>query len=75
MDAVRLKGIIKEMQKGNHFKKIGIVIEYIIPLAKKEIPKTGIGKIQRILLRDSLLAGKYDAVLKKSWKSSEIRTP
>ncbi|ETT73269.1 linear gramicidin synthetase subunit D [Paenibacillus sp. FSL R7-277] len=64
MDAVRLKGIIKEMQKVIT-SKIGLVIEYIIPLAKKEIPKTGIGKIQRILLRDSLLAGKYDAVLKK----------
>lgn len=73
MDAGRLKGIIKEMQKVIT-SKIGLVIEYIIPLAKKEIPKTGIGKIQRILLRDSLLAGKYDAVLKNS-KSSEIRTP
>jgi len=64
MDTQKLKEIIKEMQKVIT-SKIGIVIEYIVPLAKKDIPKTGIGKIQRILLRDSLLAGKYDAVLKK----------
>ncbi|WP_405110960.1 amino acid adenylation domain-containing protein [Paenibacillus sp. FSL K6-1217] len=64
MDTPKLKAIIKEMQKVIT-SKFGIVIEYIVPLAKKDIPKTGIGKIQRILLRDSLLAGKYDAVLKK----------
>lgn len=64
MDPYALKKVVKEMQTVIT-SKIGVVIEYIVPLAKKDIPKTGIGKIQRILLRDSLLAGKYDAVLRQ----------
>ncbi|WP_379129610.1 amino acid adenylation domain-containing protein [Paenibacillus sp. sgz500958] len=64
MESFKLKKIMKEMQKVIT-SKIGVVIEYIVPLAKKDIPKTAIGKIQRILLRDSLLGGKYDSVLKQ----------
>lgn len=64
MDPNRLRAVVKEMQKVITT-KIGIVISYIIPLAKKEIPKTGIGKIQRIQLRNALLKGEYDPILKQ----------
>ncbi|WP_150273107.1 non-ribosomal peptide synthetase [Paenibacillus tepidiphilus] len=73
MDAPQLRKVMKEMQRAITA-KIGVVIEYIVPLPKKDIPKTAIGKIQRILLRDSLLEGKYDPVLRQVELLRDINT-
>lgn len=64
MEPNYLRSVIKEMQRVITT-KIGIVISYVVPLAKKDIPKTGIGKIQRIQLRNALLKGEYDHILKQ----------
>lgn len=64
MEPNHLRSVIKEMQRVITT-KIGIVISYVVPLAKKDIPKTGIGKIQRIQLRNALLKGEYDQILKQ----------
>ncbi|WP_151732838.1 non-ribosomal peptide synthetase [Paenibacillus tengchongensis] len=73
MDGPQLRNVMKEMQR-SITAKIGVVIEYLVPLPKKDIPKTAIGKIQRILLRDSLLDGKYDAVLRQVELLRDINT-
>ena len=64
MEPNHLRSVIKEMQRVITT-KIGIVVSYVVPLAKKDIPKTGIGKIQRIQLRNALLQGEYDHILKQ----------
>lgn len=64
MEPNYLRSVIREMQRVITT-KIGIVISYVVPLAKKDIPKTGIGKIQRIQLRNALLKGEYDPILKQ----------
>lgn len=64
MEPTHIRSAVKEMQK-IITAQMNVPIRYIIPLPKKEIPKTGIGKIQRIQLRNSLLNGEYDAILKE----------
>lgn len=64
MEPNHLRSVIKEIQRVITT-KIGIVISYVVPLAKKDIPKTGIGKIQRIQLRNALLKGEYNHILKQ----------
>lgn len=46
-------------------RKMGIKPDFILPLSKKEIPKTAIGKIQRSKLRDQLEAGEFRKLLKQ----------
>jgi amino acid adenylation domain-containing protein len=58
-----LVSIIKEIQEVIT-KKIRIQPQYIIPVAKEVIPKTGIGKIQRIELRNKLLDGVFNDIIK-----------
>ncbi|MFN6497065.1 MAG: SDR family NAD(P)-dependent oxidoreductase [Nostoc sp. DedQUE01] len=45
--------------------KVGLNPDYLIPLAKEDIPKTGIGKIQRRLLSQRFQTGEFDVVLKR----------
>lgn len=44
-------------------KRFGLKAAYIIPLKPEQIPKTSIGKIQRIQLRDALANGSFDQEL------------
>ena len=44
---------------------IGVKAEYLIPVEKKDIPKTAIGKIQRPELKKRFEAGEFDAVIKR----------
>jgi acyl transferase domain-containing protein/acyl-CoA synthetase (AMP-forming)/AMP-acid ligase II/short-subunit dehydrogenase/acyl carrier protein len=45
------------------FQKVGVAPTYIIPVAKTEIPKTAIGKIQRQQLSKRFDAGEFDRVV------------
>ncbi|MCC5615448.1 SDR family NAD(P)-dependent oxidoreductase [Nostoc sp. CHAB 5836] len=45
--------------------KIGLNPDYLILLAKKDIPKTVIGKIQRSQLSDRFHAGEFNSILKQ----------
>ncbi|MEH2085007.1 MAG: SDR family NAD(P)-dependent oxidoreductase [Nostoc sp.] len=45
--------------------KIGLNPDYLILLAKEDIPKTVIGKIQRSQLRDRFHAGEFNLILKQ----------
>lgn len=58
-----LVSVIKEIQEVIT-KRIQIKPQYIIPVAKEVIPKTGIGKIQRIELRNKLLNGVFNDIIK-----------
>jgi len=44
---------------------LGISATYVIPLAKKDFPKTTSGKIQRSQLKNSLAGGIFDAEIKR----------
>lgn len=44
--------------------KVGIVPDYLLPVAKEAIPKTAIGKIQRKQLSKRFAAGEFDDVRK-----------
>lgn len=44
--------------------QVGLYPEYVLALPREEIPKTGIGKIQRAQLRNRFHEGTYDALLK-----------
>src|SRR4030095_17211281 len=43
----------------------GIKPDFIVPLPQKDIPKTGIGKIQYSQLRERFQSGEYDSLLKQ----------
>lgn len=45
--------------------KVGLNPDYLILLAKEDIPKTVIGKIQRSQLRDRFHAGEFNLILKQ----------
>jgi acyl-CoA synthetase (AMP-forming)/AMP-acid ligase II/NADP-dependent 3-hydroxy acid dehydrogenase YdfG/acyl carrier protein len=45
--------------------KIGLNPDYLILLAKEDIPKTVIGKIQRSQLSDRFYAGEFNSILKR----------
>lgn len=45
--------------------KIGLNPDYLVLLAKEDIPKTVIGKIQRSQLRDRFHAGEFNLILKQ----------
>ena len=44
-------------------KKIGLTPDYLIPLAKEEIPKTAIGKIKRQELKKKFESGEFNSIL------------
>src|SRR5262249_14744031 len=45
---------------------LGISPTYVVPLAKKDFPKTTSGKIQRDALKKSLEVGHFDAIVKQT---------
>ena len=46
-------------------RNIGVNPTFLIPVEKKDIPKTSIGKIQRTILKQWFSDGKFDSTLKK----------
>ncbi|QBG56188.1 non-ribosomal peptide synthetase [Bacillus amyloliquefaciens] len=42
--------------------KIGVTPDYLLPVAKEDIPKTAIGKIQRTQLKHSFEQGQFDSL-------------
>ncbi|NJO88536.1 MAG: AMP-binding protein [Chloroflexia bacterium] len=63
-DNESLKSLIGKI-KEKVIQSIGINLDVIVPVEKEQIPKTGIGKIQRAKLKDQLLAGEFDTEIKK----------
>ncbi len=57
-----LKSLMKKI-RGTVAKKIGVNPEYMIPVEKKRIPKTAIGKIQRPQLSQQFEEGAFDTIL------------
>ena len=45
--------------------KVGVKVDYIIPVEKEEVPKTNIGKIQRTKLADLFKKGHFDGIQKQ----------
>jgi len=60
----RLIEILKEI-RSNIVREVGISPTYLIPVTKETIPKTSIGKIQRLQLRKQFEAGEFDATAKR----------
>ncbi|NEP57118.1 MAG: AMP-binding protein [Symploca sp. SIO2G7] len=59
----RLVEVLKEI-RSNIVREVGISPTYLIPVEKETIPKTSIGKIQRLQLRKQFEAGEFDATAK-----------
>ena len=49
--------------RGTVVKNIGINPTYVIPVEKQDIPKTGIGKIQRSQLKQRLETGEFERII------------
>ncbi|MEM1254834.1 MAG: SDR family NAD(P)-dependent oxidoreductase [Cyanobacteria bacterium P01_H01_bin.21] len=60
-----LKTLLKTIQS-NIVRKLGIQARYLLPVEPSIIPKTSIGKIQRLKLKQCFQAGKFDQQLKES---------
>lgn len=60
----QLLELLKEIQK-NVGQKLGISPSYLIPVEKKAIPKTSIGKIQRSQLVERFAQGEFDEIVKR----------
>lgn len=43
----------------------GMNLDYVVPIARQDVPKTAIGKIQRTKLAKMFEAGSFDAIVKK----------
>jgi len=56
-------------------KTIGIRLDYVIPLSRAEIPKTAIGKLQRIKLAKRLEAGEFAALIQDAQQATQPRAP
>ncbi|WP_434750413.1 condensation domain-containing protein [Paenibacillus amylolyticus] len=54
--------VIQEM-RGNISRQFGVNPRYIVPVSKREFPRTPTGKIQRLQLVDLLLDGQFDEKL------------
>ncbi|PYT19900.1 MAG: hypothetical protein DMG58_35255, partial [Acidobacteria bacterium] len=46
-------------------KKAGVNPAWVIPVERSDIPKTAIGKIQRLALRERFEAGEFDSIVKR----------
>jgi|GEM_PF-3921087 len=64
-DAVCIRQEIKQLMS----RELSIAFEDAVPLLEKEVPKTSIGKIKRVLLRENYLAGLYDETIKSMDKA------
>lgn len=60
----KLMALIQTIKK-DIIQKIGINPDYIIPVEKTDIPKTEIGKIQRVQLSNKFLNGDFNSVMIK----------
>ncbi|MGD1950357.1 MAG: SDR family NAD(P)-dependent oxidoreductase [Leptolyngbyaceae cyanobacterium] len=60
-----LKALLKTIQS-NIVRKLGIQARYLLLVEPETIPKTSIGKIQRLKLKQSFEAGEFDQQLKES---------
>jgi acyl transferase domain-containing protein/acyl-CoA synthetase (AMP-forming)/AMP-acid ligase II/acyl carrier protein len=58
----KIRELIQSIRK-TVFQKVGVAPTYIIPVAKTEIPKTAIGKIQRQQLSKRFDAGEFNRVV------------
>lgn len=56
--------LLKEV-RSQVVRKIGANVDYLVPVAREDIPKTAIGKIQRAQLRERLQKGEFDQILKE----------
>jgi acyl-CoA synthetase (AMP-forming)/AMP-acid ligase II/thioesterase domain-containing protein/NAD(P)-dependent dehydrogenase (short-subunit alcohol dehydrogenase family)/acyl carrier protein len=62
------KQLVKSLKKairGNIVRELGINPAYIIPVEKDVIPKTAIGKIQRLKLKQEFEAGEFTEIVKQ----------
>jgi myxalamid-type polyketide synthase MxaB len=59
-----LVALLKQIRRAV-LSKVGINPDYLIPVAKEDIPKTAIGKIQRQQLSQRFGAGEFDSVIEK----------
>ncbi len=55
-------------------KSIGIRLDYLIPVSRADVPKTAIGKLQRVKLAKRLEAGDFDAVRQQHTERSTPTT-
>ena len=60
----QIAGVMREI-RGRMVRNAGVNPSYMVPLEKRQIPKTEIGKIQRTQLQQRLMAGEFDAELKR----------
>ncbi|GAA6615347.1 SDR family NAD(P)-dependent oxidoreductase [Scytonema sp. NUACC26] len=60
----RLQKLLQTIQQ-TIVNKVGLNPDYLIPVAKEGIPKTAIGKIQRLQLSQRFQAGEFDTILKR----------
>ncbi|ARV58501.1 hypothetical protein BZZ01_07480 [Nostocales cyanobacterium HT-58-2] len=63
-DDNQLAELLKEI-RGNVVREIRVNPAYLIPVEKKAIPKTAIGKIQRSQLKKRFEAGEFNAIVKQ----------
>lgn len=63
-DNNQLAELLKEIRK-NVVREIGVDPAYLIPVEKKAIPKTAIGKIQRSQLKQRFEAGDFNEIIKQ----------
>jgi acyl-CoA synthetase (AMP-forming)/AMP-acid ligase II/NAD(P)-dependent dehydrogenase (short-subunit alcohol dehydrogenase family)/aryl carrier-like protein len=59
-----LSRLLKEIRQ-SVVRRIGILPRYLIPVAMDTIPRTGIGKIQRPLLKKQFEAGEFEETLQR----------
>lgn len=56
-------------------KTIGIPLDYLIPVTRADVPKTAIGKLQRVKLASRLEAGDFEAMRQQQTERSMPATP
>ena len=56
-------------------KTIGVRLDYLIPVTRADVPKTAIGKLQRVKLARRLEAGDFDAVRQRTEHGVARTTP
>ncbi|WP_414587454.1 SDR family NAD(P)-dependent oxidoreductase [Scytonema sp. PCC 10023] len=60
----QLQKLLQEIQQ-TVVNKVGLNPDYLIPVAKEDIPKTAIGKIQRRQLSQRFQTGEFEPILKR----------
>jgi acyl carrier protein len=59
-----LSQLLKDIRR-SIVRKLGIGPDYLLPMEKRDIPKTSIGKIQRSQLAQRFQAGEFDLIVKR----------